>query len=167
MSFKPLHYLQIPKQNEAREYVFSSSNFIHSQSQQNEELNPSTELTLCSSRVQSPSCLSLKTTPHPQQIPRLQKPRNQCPTTWSSYIKSTRFQQVHSMNQIFQNMIKLYLHRYPEMFQNMIKLKWVLTSSFYELDFPHNNSGSTIPPSLLDEHQNGDIGVRVRVRTRR
>ncbi|XP_058773354.1 UDP-glycosyltransferase 84B2-like [Vicia villosa] len=58
-----------------------------------------------------------------------------------------------------------------EMFQNMKKLKWVLANSFYELEkdvidsmaeiFPITTVGPLVPPSLLGQDQNKDVGIEM------
>ncbi|KAB1208444.1 Limonoid UDP-glucosyltransferase [Morella rubra] len=60
---------------------------------------------------------------------------------------------------------------FAEMFQNMEKLKWVLGNSFYELEKEAIDSmaelcpilpvGPLVPPSLLGEDQNPDIGIEM------
>lgn len=58
-----------------------------------------------------------------------------------------------------------------EMFQDMKKLKWLLANSFYELEkdvidsmaevFPITTVGPLVPPSLLGEDQNEDVGIEM------
>ncbi|KAJ1397331.1 hypothetical protein SESBI_31924 [Sesbania bispinosa] len=58
-----------------------------------------------------------------------------------------------------------------EMFQNIKKLKWVLANSFYELEkevidsmahiFPIKPVGPLVPPSLLGQDENEDVGIEM------
>ncbi|CAI8604904.1 unnamed protein product [Vicia faba] len=58
-----------------------------------------------------------------------------------------------------------------EMFKNMKKLKWVLANSFYELEkdvidsmteiFPIKTVGPLVPPLLLGQDQNKDVGIEM------